>query len=183
MSLIIEDGSVVPGAASYISVADADAYHAARGNDTWDAVDNKEAALRKAADYMVQMYRPRWKGYRKSTTQALDWPREMCFLDPSVNGIGADAYSYGYGFGFVTVVPNNIVPTEVKNACAELALRAAATDLAPDISRITKDERIGPIAVTYENYLGPPFVQYRAIDAALAPYLSAHSFTAKLVRA
>lgn len=183
-TLIPETGALVAGADSYGSLTDADTYHAARGNSAWAAMsaENKEAAARRAADYMLQVYRARWKGYRKSTTQTLDWPREMVFLDPSVNGIGVDAAQFGYGFGYTSVIPNNVVPVEVKNAWAELALRAASAALAPDLSRLTTSEKVGQIAVTYDNYLGPAFVQFRAVDLLLQPFMNVPSFAAKLVR-
>jgi len=75
--LIVEDGSIVPGAESYCSVAAADAYHSGRANATWAGLDQatKEANLRKATEYMVSIYRQRWKGLRASINQALDWPR------------------------------------------------------------------------------------------------------------
>ena len=80
MSLIVEDGTGRADAESYASVSVADAYHTARGNTAWAALATtalKEAALRKATDYLGQTYGLRWKGYRMTTTQALDWPREL----------------------------------------------------------------------------------------------------------
>jgi len=38
MTLIVEDGTVVPNADSYLSVADADTYHQTRGNGAWFAL-------------------------------------------------------------------------------------------------------------------------------------------------
>ena len=64
-------------AESYASVLEADTYHSNRGNIAWTALATpaKEQALRKATDYLTQIYRERWKGYRVDNTQALDWPR------------------------------------------------------------------------------------------------------------
>lgn len=39
MPIVVEDGTIVSGANSYVSVRDADAYHAARGNAAWSAGD------------------------------------------------------------------------------------------------------------------------------------------------
>jgi hypothetical protein len=180
MALIVETGAIVAGAESYISVADADTYHANRANTAWDSVDDKEAALRKATDYMVQMYRQRWKGFRKTSTQPLDWPRSLVALEPAVDGM--DGTEYFTGAAFTYIVPNDTVPTEVKNACAEFALRAAVGELAADVDRLASSEKIGPITITYEP-LATPLKRYVAIEALLGPFLSQPSFTAKLRRA
>src|SRR5712664_1631195 len=78
MALIVEDGTIVSGAESYIGVTDAATYHNNRGNTTFAGLSSdalREQMLRKATDYMQEMYRLRWTGSRVSTQQALDWPR------------------------------------------------------------------------------------------------------------
>ncbi len=176
MSLIVETGAVVTGAEAYCTVAYADDYHSKRGNAAWavlDDVDAKEPALRRATDYMVQMYRARWKGFRKSALQVLDWPRTFVYLEPFVTG-GFGAYPF--------LVADTIVPDEVMRVCAEFALRAATADLSPDLARGVLSETVGPLAVTYDPN-SPESARYRALDALLAPYLSGSSMNAKLVRA
>ena len=156
MTLIVEDGSIVTGAESYISVSDASNYHTVRGNTAWAALTTdalREAALRRATDYMEQVYRSRWQGYKVNEDQALDWPR----YDVEVEGYAVDS---------------DIVPTEIKNACAELALRASAADLNPDLTQGVLSEQVGSIQVTYDK-ASPQFTRYRAIDAILSPYLKA----------
>ena len=156
MTLIVEDGSGKSDSESYISVADASNYHTVRGNTAWAALATdalREAALRRATDYMRQAYRSRWQGYKVNEDQALDWPR----YDVEVEGYAVDS---------------DIVPTEVKNACAELALRASAADLNPDLTQGVLSEQVGSISVTYDK-ASPQFTRYRAIDALLSPYLKA----------
>ena len=156
MSLICEDGSGKSDSESYISVADASSYHTARGNTAWAALATdalREAALRRATDYMRQAYRSRWQGYKVNEDQALDWPR----YDVEVEGYAIDS---------------DIVPTEIKNACAELALRASAADLNPDLTQGVAREKVGQIEVEYDK-ASPQFTRYRAIDALLSPYLKA----------
>lgn len=172
MALIVEDGTVVAGAESYVTVAEADAYHTARGNAAWDDVEDKEAALRRATDYMVRMYRQRWKGIRKNIAQTLDWPREMVYTEPFMRG-GVGEYPY--------LVSNIIVPAEVKTACIEFALRAAAAALAPDLERATSQETVGPISVTYDP-ASSEGTRYRELDALLAPYLESSSMNAFVMR-
>lgn len=163
MSLIVEDGSNVTGAESYISVADADTYHVKRGNTSWGVLttENKEILLRKATDYMVQTYRTQWAGARKYDDQALDFPRYDVpkFDSPS-----------GYGV-YPSYYDDTIVPGEVKVACAELAYKAISETLAPDIDRITKREKVGVLEVEYDTNAGAPYKKYRAIDNLLRPLL------------
>lgn len=174
MSLITEDGSVVANAESYVSVANADTYHANRGNDTWGGltVAEKEEALRRATDYMLQQYRADWKGFRKDGTQKLDWPRSFVYLEPFVHGI-VGTYPY--------LVPDTIVPDEVKNACAELAWRAAAGDLSPDLTRGKLRTQVGPLSVQYDP-ASPENKRYRSVDAYLQPYLDSTGINKKVIR-
>lgn len=172
MALIVEDGTIVAGAESYISVADADTYHSNRGATAWASLTTaaKEQALRKATDFMIQAYRQRWKGARMSATQALDWPRAWVYLGPGAND------------EFPNLVADDVVPTEVKNACASLALRASSADLAPDLSQGKKRVKVGPIETEYDPY-SPQSKRYAAIDAALAPYLANGAGHVTVVRA
>ncbi len=164
MSLIVEDGTGLPTAESLVSVAAATARHAALGNDTWATIttEQMEQALRRATAYMEQAFRTRWTGRRVSAVQALSWPRyDVC----------VDGYS----------VDSNVVPAEVANACADLALKAAAGDLNADIERAVIREKVGPLETEYSPH-SPQAVRYRAIDMLLAPYLSGSSAMATLVR-
>lgn len=154
--LTVEDGTGKTDADSYISTADADAYHDAIGNATWTgSAAQKEHALRKATQYMQQVYFDRWDGYRKTSTQALDWPRE----DVQIKGLR-----------FVEYVTSTTIPQEVKNACASLALRALTDDLLADEERAVISESVDVISTTYSEY-SPQRKKYPEIDKMLAKYL------------
>ena len=173
MTLIVETGAGLANADSYISLADAATYHANMGNGAWPALasdDLREQALRRATSYMSQAYRGRWKGMRTSITQALDWPRYDVQLDD---------VSFGC---WPAWLPWNVVPTEVRNACAELALRAAAGDLSPDLERTIQQETVGPITTIYSEG-APESPRFRAVDRMLAPYLSGFGMSGMMVRA
>ncbi len=78
MALIVEDGSVVAGAETYVSVTDTDDYwsrHGRLSDTSWiaAATADREAAIRQAATYLDHAFR--WKGARVSISQALAWPR------------------------------------------------------------------------------------------------------------
>jgi hypothetical protein len=173
MSLIVEDGSVVTGAESYISVADCTSYHALRGNSAWALLTTPqmEQALRRATDYMLQMYRNRWVGYRFSTDQKLDWPRLYVPYPDYVAVFGI----------YAAYIPYTTIPDEVKNACSELALKASAGELLADADQVVIREKIGPIETEYDKY-SPQHKRYQAIDAMVAVYFVKHGGT-QVVRA
>lgn len=163
MTLIIPPAAI---ANSLCSVADADAYHAARKNAAWGALanDDKEANLIKATDYLGQVYGQRWKGVRASSLQALDWPRY-------------DVWANGYP------VDSDSVPVAVANACAEMALRAITNpSLAPDVARLKKRVKVGPIETEYVDG-STGLTRYTAVDNMLAAYLGASGSMIKVVRA
>jgi len=167
MALIVETGSGSATSESYASVAEADQRHADRSNVAWAALATpiKEAALRRATDYLVQRYRSRWKGRRVLATQALDWPRVGVVLDDYGESQGWNNFG-AYG---LFQVDQAIVPVPVKSACIDLALKAVTADLAPDIQRETSSESVGPLSVTYVQG-APQYAQYRAIDLELKPF-------------
>ena len=160
MALITETGSGSATAESYISVTDADTYFSARADAVWTLLNTaaKEAALRKATDYMLATYGLRWSGVRKTTTQALDWPRLWCERRNVING------------AFPLYWDDTTVPVAVQRACAELAVRASAAELVPDVGAQVKSETVGPISVVYADGARQSD-SYKAVDAMLAPFL------------
>jgi hypothetical protein len=166
MTLAVENGTGLANAESYVSVADASTRHTALGNAAWAALASdtlREQALRRATQYMEQAYRDRWQGVRLNATQALSWPRW-------------DVWTDGY-----PVAPD-AVPAAIANACADLALKAAAGDLNADLTRGVVRKKIGPLETEYDRN-SPQSVRYRAIDMMLAPYLKGSSAMAQLIRA
>lgn len=135
MALIVEDGTGLSTAESYISVADADTYIAAyKGADAlWDAATeaDKEIAARQATQYIDGLYN--WKGVVLTSTQALDWPREGVYdeRDLLVEGI----------------------PTNLENATAEvmfLVINGETLVTNVDRSKQTTREKVDVIEVEYE---------------------------------
>lgn len=161
MALTVENGTGLANAESYISVADANSYHNLRGNTTWLTISTQEAeeALRRATDYMQQVYAGLWYGYKTTDTQALDWPRQdVPKLDTA------------YGNYYL----NNVIPQELKNACAELAFRAARGELLADIGQAVKREKIDALEVEYSEF-SPQSKRYPAIDSLLSKFMAQSS--------
>ena len=163
MTLIVETGSGASDSESYISVADATTRHTAFGNTAWTGSDAvKEAALRRATAHIEQAYRGRFIGTRLTRDQALSWPRY---------GVSVDGYD----------VPSTIVPAELANACADLAVRALTETLAPDQTRGVLRKKIGPLETEYDPN-SPQAKRFTAIDRMLAPYLTGSGVMVQVVR-
>lgn len=165
MTLVVEDGTGLSNANAFVSVADADARHTLLGNTAWTGTDAaKEAAIARATVYMEQAYRQRWVGVRVSSEQALSWPR---YVEGLVDGWPIDS---------------DEVPSDIADACADLALRALSDDLNADLTRAVVRKKIGPLETEYDR-ASPQSKRFRAVDMALAPYLKGSSVSAMLVRA
>jgi len=163
MTLVVESGSGLVNAESYASVADTDARHTALGNTAWTGTEaTKEAALRRATEYMEQAYRTRWKGTRLTRAQALSWPRYGACVD------GWD-------------IPSTEIPADVVSACIDLALRALAGELNPDLERAVIREKVGPLETEYSAH-SPQSPRYRAADMALSAYLKGGGVMTTLCR-
>ncbi len=119
-TFIVEDGSIVTDANSYLAVADADQYfnnHSDPVAWTGAITADKEDALRIATQYLDIRYI--WKGITADAVQELDWPRASV-IDENDRSVDSD-----------------IIPQDVKDATAEAALRhinevADGSSLIPD---------------------------------------------------
>lgn len=165
MILVVETGAGLPNSESYCTVAYADEYHADRGNDAWDNVDNKDAALRKAADYIGQVYGAKFVGSRVTDTQAMDFPRY------GVPRMGTSSY-----------YASNVIPLELKKAQAELAFKSTVGELLEDIDPPVTSEQVGSIKVTYAEG-ATKTKKFPVIDKLLAPFMGGSAGSIRLVRA
>ena len=176
MALVVEDGTALANAESFISVASATQYHSDRNNTAWALLTTPvmESSLRQAADYMEQVYRERWAGYRTTGTQALSWPRTLVPQKDAPGGYRAWPFYY----------PTNVVPMLVGYACASLALRASVGPLSPDLGRFTTKEKVDVIEVDYLPGARQT-IKFREIDNMLAIFFDgqAGSLNGRLLRA
>lgn len=161
MALIVEDGTGLSTAESFVSVANADTYHDGRGNTDWTDANTtqKEEALRRASSYLTDRYR--WQGLPyNGRTQALAWPRKG-ILDEE-----------GYD------VDETEIPEEVKRATYELALLELGTPgyLSPVVvvSDKVKREKVGSLEVEYVTASVSPMASQPVIlivDALIGQFL------------
>ncbi|MFP4153955.1 MAG: DnaT-like ssDNA-binding protein [Alkalispirochaeta sp.] len=149
--MVVEDGTGLPDADSYSSLADADAYHVVVGNTAWAdaASDAREAALVAATRWIESKYRTRWIGFKATQDQGLSWPRWDA-VDP-------DGYELAG------------VPRRVAHATAEVALLViTGEELSPPQERggRVKREKVGPIETEYAEG-APAGTAYPAISGLL----------------
>lgn len=157
MTIEVEDGTGKAAAVSYLSAADADAYHSARGNAAWTGSSTvKEQALIKATSYIEIKYGLVWDGYRKTSSQALSWPRSFVYY-PDLR--------------ITEFYPDNAIPNEVKNACALLALKALTNDLIKDEEqRVISESVSGAVSTTYSEFSGQQ-TQYPEVFLLLSRFM------------
>ena len=135
MALIVETGLGLSNANSYVSAADAQAYHSDRGNALWTDGDDdaKLAALIRATSALDGIYGRRWPGYRCGTYQALAWPRYEAW--------DADAW------------PLVDVPAKIMASCCEAALvelvTPGALSVALERGGMLVSKTTGPLSMTW----------------------------------
>lgn len=161
MALVVETGSGAASSEVCASVAAYKAYCDARGISYSALSDAQiEQRLRLGWDYLTATYRDAWAGQRVSTTQGVDFPRDlMPMRDGPGTGISVSYY------------PNNTVPAVVVSANIEAATRAGSP-LIPDEGQAVASKTVGPVSITYQDY-SRATKTYRAIDRLLAPVLKA----------
>lgn len=157
MTLIVEDGSKVADANSYVSVADARSYATLRGVTLPVADAEVEVLLIKAADY-IEAQRGRYQGDRTHSDQSLQFPRTGVYVDGLLVG-------------------STSIPRELRYAQMALAVEAQTSDLMPtrlptDKGPVTQESVEGAVSVSYANSGRlnsiPAFAK---ADALLAPLM------------
>lgn len=154
MTIIVEDGTGIANANSYVTRAELIAYAVARGIVIADAPAS-DVFLINAMDYLESL-RLRYVGTRTYDDQILSWPRTGVTID----GIDLD---------------ENEIPAQLKNAEMQLAIYASqGVVLMPTVtSAFVKREKVGPIETEYSetiNTSSQPFLPL--IDAMLEQLLS-----------
>lgn len=154
MAFVVEDGTGLTDANSYVEVDYADEYHSDRGNTAWTGTDAvKQSALVKATDYIEQAYAGRWIGDALTDDQSLSWPRDA-----------------------------EGVPDKLAQAVCLLALEAlAGTSLNPTQGRAVKREKVDVIEVEYMD--GAKAGSTRpAIDGLIVGLIGGSTLNARVVR-
>jgi len=155
MELIVEDGSGVVGANSYVSADDYLTWAAARGLPELEQ-EQVEIAAVQAVDYLqIEVC---YSGYRVDEEQALEYPRTSVYI----NGV---------------LFADDAVPSQLKQAQMHLMSAVlSGVPLMPNVSGNAADyvvkEKVGPIETTFADatvFNGR--TSFTAVERLLAPLL------------
>lgn len=146
MAIVVEDGTIVAGANSYVTEAELTTYATARGITI--AGDTEELLI-KAMDYIESLA---YKGIKFTQDQPLQWPRANVVVD-------------GY------LIATDEIPQELKNGEMETAISIdEGEDPLADIPRVKSKTTVGPISVEYKDGSGSTTL-VRRINAQLRKLL------------
>ena len=160
--LIVETGSNVTDANTYIDVDFADAYHLLANNTDWSADEaDKEFALVKATQAVDLLYGPLYLSQILHNNQSLLFPR-YSFYDNHKN-----------------LQTQATIPTCLKNAVAEAALLAlTGTSMFPEVSQNsnikTQSDKVGELSTSVSYFKPPEAITYegfRKVELLLYPIL------------
>ena len=146
-TIIVENGTVVAGANSYVSEADLTAYAADRGVTLTTALD---VLIIKAMDYIESLS---FIGDKHTEAQPLQWPRDEVYIDRYY-------------------IERETIPKELKKGVYTAALAIdAELDPLRIIERATKREKVDVIEVEYmDSAAAQPIV--KTINAAMRKILA-----------
>ena len=132
MAIVVEDGTLVSGANSYITIAEYKAWADERGITSGsDSLLSQQ--LFRAHDYFETL---RFRGLKSDELQAMQWPRDQVLID----GYAVESFE---------------IPKEVKLAIYELIKIEADGDskLSPS-EREVLSEQVDSIKITYKDNVG-----------------------------
>ncbi len=125
MTIIVEDGTIVTGANSYVSVAELEAYGDIR---SVVFVQDTESLLIQAMDYIETL---KYKGVKFTYDQGLQWPRADVYIDGYYNDV-------------------NNIPKELKNGLMQTAVAIDQGNGPQQTTpRKTVREKVGELEVQY----------------------------------
>lgn len=160
MAIIIEDGSIVAGANSYVTIDETRTYAAARGT-TLSAVDAEvEELIVRSMDYIESQS---FKGIKLTQDQPLQWPRADVIID-------------GY------LLATDDIPEELIKGQNETILSINnGEDPLADVPRVQESVEVGSISVTYSPGSSTT-TRVRKISSALQKLLTSVGGTSFEVR-
>lgn len=127
MAIVVEDGTQVAGANSYVSESELTTYASDRGITL---SDSESVLIIKAMDYLNTL---RYKGERVADDQSLPWPREGVYVD------GVE-------------IEKDEIPQRLKDAEMALALQIdSGNDPDSTLSQEVKREKADVVEVEYQD--------------------------------
>lgn len=122
MALEVEDGTGKANANAFVSLEEANLYHANAGNEAWEDEDEdaRMGAIVRATFGLQTKFNGLWFGQKAVAAQRLAWPRSQVLGEdkPIIDLDGVP-------------IPVTVVPQAVKDATCEVALIELTTRYAP----------------------------------------------------
>ena len=154
MTLIIEDGTIVTGANSYVTDGEYTTYATARGITVGVDVTAREIELILAMDY-VEGHREEFKGDKEQRDQPVQWPRVSVWID----GFPLDA---------------STIPQELKSAQIEAAIAVASGGellINSTCNQNIQTEKLDVMSVSYFDGGNWENIRLDRVDNVLDPLL------------
>lgn len=151
-TLIVEDGTGVANANSYVDLAFARSFAEGMG---WLLSDDDEAATQTLLGAMPYIESRQYQGQRASPAQALSWPRKL---------VSADGQP----------IASNLIPNGIKWGQVAAAVQiTSGVDLFPTVGGgVITEETVGPITTKYsDKYLASWQGGFAFIDTYLNPFI------------
>jgi hypothetical protein len=155
MSLILEDGTIVPNANTFVNDAEFLAYAALRGFTIPSTASERAVFLILGMDYLFSK-EIKLSGIRVSDDQELPYPREgACVRDQILPSTGPKS-----------------IPEGIKRAQIELAMQAAKMELLTNkVNQNIEEQKVGELQVKYFSGGSYLDVQTGRADAYLRPFM------------
>lgn len=161
--MIVEDGSIVPGANSYATIDEADAYFTQYNNQDWltETTENKELCLITATQSLELLYGQQYLSMPQRSDQSLLFPR------------------FTFVINMIQMIRANQIPKQIKQSVFEIAnMYRTGADVfpQPNLERNVKSTtmKVGDIT-TQDQYWNAPnsetFAGFNKVDLILAPIL------------
>lgn len=158
MSLVIEDGTGVAGANSFVTDAEYTAYTTARALTVGTTAALREIELIKSMDYLFNQ-EPNMKGRRTLDAQENAYPRQDVFI----RGV---------------LLANNAIPTELKNAQMEGGAAANGFDLLINNSETdAKRQKLDVLEIEFFEGGSWVIARIERVDNYLKPLLTSLGFS------
>lgn len=177
--IVVEDGSGVADANSYVSLADVVKYAAQRGI-ALTSDDVTAAMIIQAMDYL-EAQALLYQGYPATDTQSLQWPRQQVFFNNTA-AAAMSGMTVGVGwYGSIVMsnllpFPNNMIPKQIITAECMLVLAVNnGIALMPNIQSTDYivSESVGPIKTTYADPTKSGILpMFSGVDLILQPLMN-----------
>ena len=152
MALIVETGSGVANANTYVTDLEYTDYATSRGLTIGSDAPTREQELIAATDFL-ESFRSDYKGVKTASSNALQFPRNGVFIDNSL-------------------VSSNVIPIELKRAQMEAgAVEFAAQLTTNDPDQNVQSEKVDVIEISYFNGGKAVSEKYQRVNNWLDPLL------------